>query len=393
MECDAKKIGQVQQITHDDVVYHVTLKAVQWQPSHGSYRYRLVVESDGLGWHSRSLSDVYDMCGAPDWSFVTLFHTKKREPLETIARAFFGRRWSNLNTKLFRSLAVSRFLAASIASAVAEKAFHSLPLTHYPEARLIGGMSPMLASGHKLWVGHRFFSEDAYAWARRSAGRASRVIALYFADTKYQFKTDLPAGSEVQSIAHLDFTELEGQFDDLIRILLRGLELPIEPPDPKKLSSIVLGRTQVPAVPVSEADVHEALAALKRTCRSKAELRYQLAAAVVLNAWIESERRLGFFQRKKFYAFKQKVDSLVNWAIERRLPGVKLWAEKLPGAATTVLYVRINGVDFSFHAIPSADKMLDSNSDHLRWSGVRLKPIAPLVLAWARGLLPPSTMD
>jgi hypothetical protein len=36
-----------------------------------------------------------------------------------------------------------------------------------------------------------------------------------------------------------------------------------------------------------------------------AKLRRLMAAAVVLNARIESERRLGFSQRKKFYAFKQ----------------------------------------------------------------------------------------
>jgi hypothetical protein len=46
-----------------------------------------------------------------------------------------------------------------------------------------------------------FFSEGAYAWARQNMGSAERVVALYSADTKYQFRTDLPPMAEVMSIA------------------------------------------------------------------------------------------------------------------------------------------------------------------------------------------------
>jgi hypothetical protein len=66
------------------------------------------------------------------------------------------------------------------------------------------------------------------------------------------------------------------------------------------LESIVRGRKKGVSAWVTEADVHEALVALKRPCLSKADLRYQLACAVVLNTWIENERRLGFTQRNRF---------------------------------------------------------------------------------------------
>jgi hypothetical protein len=212
-------------------------------------------------------------------------------------------------------------------------------------------------------------------------------VALYFIDTKYQFKTDLPPGAIVQSIAHLDSTQLGGRHEDLIRVLLRRLELPTETPGLERLAPIVLGHAQAPVTSLTEADVHEALAALKRPCGSKSELRYQLAAAVVLNAWIESERRLGFSQRKKFYAFKQKVDLLVNWTMTAKPPGVSLWAEALQDSRTPILFIRIDDVDFSFHEIPLARRLCESGREQLAWSGVRLKPIAPLVLAWARALL------
>ena len=122
VECDPIQVGITQQISYDDVDYEVTLKSAKWQPTHETFRYRLLVESPGLGWHSRSFADEFDMCGAKDGTFVTVFHTKKEEPLEKIARAFFSRRWDALRTDLFKSLAVSRFLAASIVGQVAEQA-------------------------------------------------------------------------------------------------------------------------------------------------------------------------------------------------------------------------------------------------------------------------------
>ena len=384
VNCDQKNIGCVQQITYDEVHYEVTLERVDWQPSHGTFKYRLRVESEGLAWHARSFSDLYNMCGTPEGMFVTLFHAKKKEPLEKVARAFFGRRWTKLREHSFKSLAVSRFLAAGIVAQVVERVFADPSLTHYPGTRLVGGMTPMFAKGTELWIGYRFFAEDAYEWARRSEGGASRIVVLYFADTKYQFNTELPPCAEVRSIGKLDAVELGGCYGDFIRVLLRGLDLPDDVPHISALASIVTGQLVAPPGSILEADVHEALAALKLPCTSKSELRYQLAAAVVLNAWIEEERRLGFTRRKKFYAFKMKVGRLVDWAVHARLNGVVVWAEAQSNGP--ILYVRIDDVDFSFHAIPNASSFLLTDGNAPKWSGVRLKPIAPKVLAWARML-------
>ena len=391
---DAKHLGRAQRIIYDGVEYHVTLKSVRWQPRQ---RHLQVSAAGGVGGSrdgTRARGVMSSTCAVLPTGPLSPCSTRgKRSHSRRSPKPSSGEDGETSGPDSLRSLAVSRFLAASIVGQVAEQAFLSTcDSTHYPGVDdLSGETSPMLASGRDLWLGYRFFSEDAYAWARRSAGSASRVVALYFADTKYQFRTDLPSGTEVQSIAQLDSTELGGRYADLILALLRGLEVPAEAPPPEQLVPIVLGRIQAPATPVAEADVHEALAALKRPCGSKAEFRYQLAAGVVLNAWIEEERRLGFSQRKRFYAFKQQIGALAKWAAEAKLPGVRLWIESPSGPATPILYVRIDDVDFSFHAIPTAQDFLDSGHEQLTWSGVRLKPIAPIVLAWARSLLKPDT--
>lgn len=386
VHCDQEHLGVPQSIRHDGAAYEVTLRRIEWQCSHQTYRYRMFVESEGLAWHSRPFSDEYDMCGTRDGRFKTLFHRKKKEPLERIARAFFSRRWSDLSRHDFRSLAVSRYLAASVVCQVAERAYGHVVLTDYPTARVAGGYSPMLAHGSALWLGYRFYSEDAYAWARNCAGEASEVVAFYFADTRYQFRTDLPPGSSVRPVSEVD-SEVGGEHRDLILALMRQLELPPEDTPLSSLEEMVRGRSTVSAVHVSESDVNEAHAALRRPCESKAELRYQLAAGVLLNAWIENERARGFPQRKKFYAFKQRIGELFGWAGARELPGVALWVEEDARSSHPLAFLRIDGVDFSFHAVPGVQDRRFADRERLTWSGVRLKPIAPLVLRWARFLM------
>jgi hypothetical protein len=385
VDYEQKYLGRSQRLSYDGTDYDVTLQWIRWQEERQTFRCRVRVESEGLGWHSRSFSDEFDVCYAADGAFVTLFHARKEEPLEIVAKAFFNRRWDRLDTNSFKSLAVSRFLAASIVSQAAEEAFTESPLVHYPECRLVGGTSPLFSNGSKIWIGYRFSSEGAFAWARLAAGNAARIVALYFADTKYQFRTDTPPNVKVESIVQLDAERLGSKYDDLIRVLVRNLELPEDVRDYGHLEAIVTGKIIASPSTIQEVDVNEALAALKRPCYSKSELRYQLAAGVVLNAWIENERSLGYVSRKKFYAFKEKIGVIVKWAADTKLDGVRIWAE--PNSYEPVLYIRIDEVDFSFRAIPGAESFVKAAAnDSLEWAGVRLKPIAPMVLAWARSL-------
>jgi hypothetical protein len=378
-------VGLMQEISYDGVNYVATVLRAQWQEAHGTFRYQVHVDSDGLGWHARSFADDYDVCAGRDGSFVTLFHARKKEPLERVARAVFGDRWGDIKPEQLRTLSVSRFLAASLVTQLAVEAFSAANLEHYPRSRLVGG-EPLLADDGRLWIGYRFFSEDAYTWARRNAGRADRVIAIYLADTKYQIRVDLPKGAEVESASALDGQFLDGRYERYVRALLRALEIDATL-DAITATALITGQLQPPVeqMVASEADVHESLAALKRPCKTKSDLRYQLAAGVLLNSWIESERRTGYPQRKKFYAFNQRIDELSRWAMETKPSGVVLWAEPSPLPNERILFIRIDGVDFSFHAIPFASELHDVDA-HPTWTGVRLKPIAPLVLSWARDL-------
>jgi hypothetical protein len=97
----------------------------------------------------------------------------------------------------------------------------------------------------------------------------------------------------------------------------------------------------------------------------------------------------GSFNLPKVLARVIHAGRLVKWAADARLPGVAIWAE--PRSKESILYIRIDDVDFSFHAVPGSHAFLEAGNNALTWSGMRLKPIAPIVLARARGVRSPDT--
>jgi hypothetical protein len=111
IDCDQDKIGVVQEIKYNNQLFFAIIESIHWQESHRTFRYKVHIQSEGLGWHGRTLDDKYDLCGAQNGAFVTLFHAKSEEPLERIARAFFSKRWGDISKYQYKSLSVSSSLS------------------------------------------------------------------------------------------------------------------------------------------------------------------------------------------------------------------------------------------------------------------------------------------
>jgi hypothetical protein len=377
-------VGIPQHIRHDGADYLVTLRGTRYQPDRGTWVYSIHVACDGLGWNARSYDDPFSVLASPDGRFVTLFR-RGNDPLEKLGRAFFARRWEAVDAALAQTLSASRYLSAALIGEMLEDAYGHRELLS-PTSSLTHSASPLFVSKDgDLWLGYRYFSKDAYIWARRHASKTSQLRALYIADTKYQFRTDLPEGAHVQSANVFDRDMLQGRYAELITVLQRRVELPTRRQGDARMPMILAGEVAAEPVAVGEGDVHEALTGIHIPCHTKADLRYCLACAVVLNVWIEEERRAGFRGRKKFYAFKRRVAELTRWAQSADLEGVLTWYERGADHVSPLMCFRIDDVDFTFDAIPIPDGTSPS-SGSLAWRGVRLKPIAPLVLTWAKTL-------
>jgi hypothetical protein len=358
----------------------------RYQPEPDTWVYSIHVACDGLGWHARSYDDPFRVVASPEGRFVTLIR-RGTDPLQKLGKAFLARGWEDVDAALAQTLSASRYLSAALIGEMLEDAYGHRELLSHPTSRLTRSASPLFVSKDgDLWLGYRYFSEDAYIWARRHASKAAHLRALYIADTKYQFRTDLPEGALVQSASAFDRDMLEGRYAEQIRVLQRRVELSPRRQEDAQMPMILAGEIAAEPVAVGEGDVHEALTGIHILCHTKADLRYCLACAVVLNVWIEEERRTGFRGRKKFYAaFKPRVAELARWAQAANLEGVLTWYESGADQVSPLICFRIDNVDFTFQAIPIPDG-ISAGGGSQAWRGVRLKPIAPLVLTWARTL-------
>jgi hypothetical protein len=111
---------------------------------------------------------------------------------------------------------------------------------------------------------------------------------------------------------------------------------------------------------------------------------YFFACANLINAALN--QKLGLYEgrqklAKEVYSFKAVVVRVLEQLLESPIPGCSLFF-----GADGITYVDVLGVQFSFHAIPRSPRIAKFAVSHQNvpqeWSGVRLQPVAPLVLEW-----------
>jgi len=89
---------------------------------------------------------------------------------------------------------------------------------------------------------------------------------------------------------------------------------------------------------------------------------------------------------KEVYSFKFVVGRAIEDIITIRPPDVSVYIE-----GKGLVYVNVLGIQFSFHALPRTPMLVGYQRSELNkpqeWSGLRLQPIAPLILRWAETVL------
>jgi hypothetical protein len=176
-----------------------------------------------------------------------------------------------------------------------------------------------------------------------------------------------------------------------VRFLLNNLQLRDDPglfsPEAELRARILSGNER--EIEITTADLREAKAGLGRVIATKGDAAYVLACANLLNAALNKRLRLyRGAQRleKEVYSFKAHLCKSVEQIVEHAPEGTDTHV-----APDDLILIRVNGIQFSFHAIsrtPSLRAYAASESNALQeWSGIRLQPVASLVLAWARAVL------
>jgi hypothetical protein len=127
--------------------------------------------------------------------------------------------------------------------------------------------------------------------------------------------------------------------------------------------------------------IEEALRNCRTPVLSVADALYVLACYNLLNAWVKTDDAKQHSGVNP-YKFKAWLSDTIAELIDKQLEGVTIWMDE------SVTYVRLFGVDFSFHHLGRNATLLQyrcssRNVPHT-WSQFRLQPRAPLVLDWAR---------
>lgn len=116
---------------------------------------------------------------------------------------------------------------------------------------------------------------------------------------------------------------------------------------------------------------------------------YILACANLLNAALNSQ--LDTYRgtetlSKSVYSFKTHLSKTFEQIVTGLPDETSVFL-----APDGLTLATIRGVQFSFHNVPRTPLLLDYSKSHRNipqdWRGIRLQPIAPLVLAWGRKLL------
>lgn len=252
------------------------------------------------------------------------------------------------------------------------------PEVKFSPSTFVGELEAALFASSDLVIGYRYYQDQAYAWCRRQEEAGRKALCLYTAASLFQFNTQKPENSEVISLVKFDSLYCNRKFKRQIDRITHLLDAPRDCSDQDWAH--LLSNEMPPKLEISNSEIHESLQALNLSVQSVDDLRYLMAAGVVLNEWlrdvVKSSSKL-----KKFYAFKEELGKIINNNVDLDSSRVTVWRGL--GDGVQPVYVRIDSVDFSFHAIPLKNKNIKVHDD-LEWTGFRLKPIAPLVLAWAR---------
>ena len=148
-------------------------------------------------------------------------------------------------------------------------------------------------------------------------------------------------------------------------------------------------KTQKKAMLIHTSELREAKAGLGMIVTTAGDAAYVCACANLLNAALNQHLKTyggSLKLAKEVYSFKAILGRAIEDMVWKLPPSVRIYVEP-----DGLIYIAVCGLQFSFHAIPRTSgirsyECSEQNAPQV-WTELRLQPVAPLVLKWARALL------
>ena len=356
-------------------------------------------------WNQRTWNDLFHLVADPAGYFITLY-TEKRDPSKVLLRKFLSSRFAEIEA--VRSLPISSLLFRSLISYAAHDSheglqrFRSFPLVssnvnrraHQIQPLRRKTYEPFLSKDRELWIITSFTEERASREALRIDGQAKRLIAVFCHPT---FTRHHRCGDQSCSVVSLsEFLRMlspviHRRYIQQARFLINHLRQ--EPNEHRKslTSDAILSliKTRKKPMPIHTSELREAKAGLGMIVTTAGDAAYVCACANLLNAALNQHLKTysgSLKLAKEVYSFKAILGRAIEDIVWKLPPAVRVYVE-----SDDLIYISVRGLQFSFHAIPrtSAIRSYECSEQNVpqAWTELRLQPVAPLVLKWARALL------
>lgn len=403
-----EKIGLTQKVESNQVEFLIIIRNFYiGEKNRMNYLIELksIASSKRTAWKNISWDNQFHLVASSDGNFITLF-TKKRDPAKSLLGSFMGSDFPRVEAQ--KCLPYSSLLFRTLVSYRAEELFgrqnNSDPfewipggfqkLTPHPQffqsARPI---TPLWANERILWVTYAWTEEKAHRFALYNANQCDELVVVYCHPTFSSHHRCSYPKTRIMSLLNFvsgNQNRKRSVYHRQAKFLINNLKIHDIKTKKQSLNSryfaleiMRMNNEKTLTIPVSL--LREAKSGMEFEVATSQDAAYFFSCANLLNAALTGRYGIGSIPRslqKEVYSFKAQVGKVVESLIKNPIDGIEIYFDE------RLLYVMIDGIQFSFHAIsrtpPIRNFIASKGNQKQHWCGIRLQPISPLVLDWGR---------
>ena len=408
IDYDRDNVGLTQKVEANQVEYSMTIRNIYiGQKNRLNYMIELKSNSSSktAEWENISWDSQFHLVASYDGDFITLF-TEKKDPAKSLLGSFMGSDFPKVEAK--RCLPYSGLLFRTLVWHRAEELFSSQKITdpfewipdgfrkltpHPKFPQLARSITPLWANGRTLWVTSAWTEEKAHRFALYNANQCDELVVVYCHPTFSSHHRCSYPKTKITSLLNFVSGNQDGKrsvYHRQAKFLIQNLRIhdiqtKKQPLDSSCYASEIkkLDDEKTFTIPISL--LREAKSGMEFEVATSQDAAYFFSCANLLNAALTGRYGIGSIPRslpKEVYSFKAQVGRVVEYLIKYPIDGIEIYFDD------RLLYVTIDGIQFSFHAIPRTPPIrnfIASKRNRKQcWSGIRLQPISPLVMDWGR---------
>lgn len=400
------KIGTIQTVLFNKINYNIKVIDIKQQNNGrfiATFELITIPKFNKMKWEERTWNTCFQMVYTPNGDFITVF-TKKEDPSKELVSKFM--KGNFLKVEEYRSIPVSELLFKSLISYIAKEEFTEL--LYYKEYAYIPegyrtlpehnqfkarqkAFYPLYSLGRERWISYCFNEEKAHRMALSIANQCNYLIVIYCNPIYTRHHRCTYPNTEVLSLyefCNRISPKTRKKYEKQIKLLQNHLNIPTE----QSIASIIkeINNPAKDFYPIEKPDLMESYGIMKMEISNLYDAFYYFAAMNLINAWLSRKNKIANASKKEaklfkdMYYFKTYIQSTITDLINnnKQIEDINIYIEK------NLVMIDLLGFVFSFHNIPLNEAIiqysLSNKNKTIEWTGKRLQPIAPLLLAYAR---------